>query len=190
MSLRTLIRLLALALVSMPLSVLLWDVAGPWPLLAGLGLLLLTCGYLLLLAGEGDLTRWQLRYQMDAEDDLEHLEQRPALPGRQGGALHRRSQRHGSVPGAAVRPGPLRRGPPAQGAPRAEAVQGRQWPAAIRALFFSVRRTAEQRPAPLGDGGRRAAGAPAHPPGTICHLHRTDRWRLPARPLAAAASLC
>ena len=74
MSLRTLIRLLATGLVSMPLPVLLWDLVGPWPLLAGVGLLLLTCGYLLLLAGEGDLTRWQLRYQMDAGDDLEHLE--------------------------------------------------------------------------------------------------------------------
>jgi len=74
MSLRTLIRLLATGLVSMPLSVLLWGLVGPWPLLAGVTLLLLTCGYLLLLAGEGDLTRWQLRYQMDAQDDREHLE--------------------------------------------------------------------------------------------------------------------
>ena len=74
MSLRTLIRLLVTGLVSMPLSVLLWGLVGPWPLLAGVGLLLLTCGYLALLAGEGDLTRWQLRYQMDAEDNLEHLE--------------------------------------------------------------------------------------------------------------------
>ena len=74
MSLRTLIRLLATGLVSMPLSVLLWGLVGPWPLLAGVTLLLLTCGYLLLLAGEGDLTRWQLRYQLDAGDDPEHLE--------------------------------------------------------------------------------------------------------------------
>ena len=74
MSLRTLIRLLALTLATAPLPALLWDVTGPWPLLAGLGLLLLIVGYLTLPAGEGNLTRWQLRYQLDPDDDLEHLE--------------------------------------------------------------------------------------------------------------------
>jgi hypothetical protein len=70
MALRTSIRLLALATV--PLSCLLWDLAGPLPALAGLGLVLL---YLVLLAGEGDLTRWQLRYHLTPGDDIGRLEQ-------------------------------------------------------------------------------------------------------------------
>lgn len=75
MALRTYLRLLPLALATAPLSVLLWDVAGLFPLLVGLGLMASVLGYLLLLTGEGELTRWQLRYQLDGQADWEHLEQ-------------------------------------------------------------------------------------------------------------------
>jgi hypothetical protein len=75
MALRTFLRLLTLALATAPLSFLLWDVAGLLPLLVGLGLMVSALGYLLLLTGEGELTRWQLRYQLDDRADREHLEQ-------------------------------------------------------------------------------------------------------------------
>jgi hypothetical protein len=69
MSLRTLLRLLALALATAPLSFLFWDVAGTLPILVGLGVVLLMLGYLVLLAGEPPLTRWHLRYRLEAGDD-------------------------------------------------------------------------------------------------------------------------
>lgn len=83
MSFRSLIRLLVLALVCLPLSVPLWNVAGLWPLLVGPGLLLLVLGYLVLTAGGPPLTRWQLRYYLPsqassdekpAEEGLDRLE--------------------------------------------------------------------------------------------------------------------
>ena len=74
MALRTFIRLLALALATMPLSLLLWSVAGPLPMLVGLGLVGLALAYLVMLAGGGDLTRWQLRYHLNAGDALDRLE--------------------------------------------------------------------------------------------------------------------
>ena len=75
MALRTYLRLLTLALATAPLSFLLWDVAGLFPVLVGLGLMASVLGYLLLLTGEGELTRWQMRYQLDGQADREHLEQ-------------------------------------------------------------------------------------------------------------------
>ena len=75
MALRTFIRLLALALATAPLSFLLWDVAGPLPLLVGLGLVGLSLLYLVLLAGGGNLTRWQFRYHLKPGDGTERLEE-------------------------------------------------------------------------------------------------------------------
>jgi hypothetical protein len=75
MALRTFIRLLALALAAVPLSFLFWDVAGPLPALVGLGLIGMVLVYLLLLAGGGDLTRWQLRYHLIPADDTGRLEE-------------------------------------------------------------------------------------------------------------------
>ncbi len=66
MSLRILICLLTLALVCLPLSIPLWNTAGPWILLAGPGLVLLTLGYLALTKGGPSLSRWQLRYYLPA----------------------------------------------------------------------------------------------------------------------------
>ena len=68
MSLRSLIRLLALGLVCLLLAIPLWDVAGGWFLLVGPGLLLLVLGYLLLAAGRPPLSRWQLRYYLPEGD--------------------------------------------------------------------------------------------------------------------------
>lgn len=74
MALRTFLRLLALALATIPLSFLLWDVTGPLPLLAGLGLWGLVLGHLALLAGGENVTRWQLRYQLGPGDGTDRLE--------------------------------------------------------------------------------------------------------------------
>ena len=78
MSLRTLIRLLALALACLLLVVPLWDVAGPVLLMFGPGLLLLTLGYLTLTKGGAALSRWQLRYHLpegkDGEGNLPGLD--------------------------------------------------------------------------------------------------------------------
>lgn len=75
MALRTFLRIVALALATVPLTFLLWDVAGPLPLLAGVGLLALTMGHLALLAGGQNATRWQLRYQLGPGDSTERLEE-------------------------------------------------------------------------------------------------------------------
>ena len=77
MSLRAFVRIAALALGLLLASPLAWGALGPFALLAGGGLLALTLGYLALLAGEEERSRWQLRYQMDGEaapGDREHLE--------------------------------------------------------------------------------------------------------------------
>ncbi len=75
MALRAFIRLLALALATVPLSFLLWDGTGPLPALIGLGLMSLSLLYLRWLAGGGNLTRWQLRYHLTPEDDTGRLEE-------------------------------------------------------------------------------------------------------------------
>jgi len=69
MSLRAFVRIAALALGLLLVTPLAWGVLGPFPLLAGGGLLALTLGYLALLAGEGDLSRWRLRYRLAADKD-------------------------------------------------------------------------------------------------------------------------
>ena len=74
MSLRNLIRLLAACAASVPVTLLTWKTTGPWPLLGSLAGLLLTVGYLALLAGGGDLTRWHLRYHLEPGTDTERLE--------------------------------------------------------------------------------------------------------------------
>ena len=82
MSLRTFIRLVALALGLMLVAPLAWGAMGPFPLLAGLSLLGLTLGYLALLAAGGDRSRWQVRYRLEGDEDpssssgqgLPHLE--------------------------------------------------------------------------------------------------------------------
>ena len=74
MSLRNLIRLLAACATALPVTLLTWKATGGWPLLGGLAGLLLTAGYLALLAGPGDLTRWQLRYHLEPGADTERLE--------------------------------------------------------------------------------------------------------------------
>jgi hypothetical protein len=74
MSLRNLIRLLAACATALPVTLLTWNATGGWSLLGGLAGLLLTVGYLALLAGEGDLTRWQLRYHLEPGADTERLE--------------------------------------------------------------------------------------------------------------------
>jgi hypothetical protein len=74
MSLRNLIRLLAACTATVPVTLLTWKTTGPWPLLGGLAGLLLTVGYLALLSGKGDLTRWQLRYHLEPGADTERLE--------------------------------------------------------------------------------------------------------------------
>jgi hypothetical protein len=75
MSIRTLIRVVSLASGLVLASPLAWSAAGPLPLLVGLGLLGLTLAYLALLAGGGNLTRWHLRYQLEAGDEPGRLEE-------------------------------------------------------------------------------------------------------------------
>jgi hypothetical protein len=75
MSIRTLIRVVSLAIGLVLASPLAWSAAGPLPLLVGLGLLGLTLAYLALLAGGGNLTRWHLRYQLEAGDEPGRLEE-------------------------------------------------------------------------------------------------------------------
>jgi hypothetical protein len=74
MSLRMLIRLGALGLGLLLFSPLLWRAAGPWPLLLGLGLLVTTALYLLLASGQAKISRWQLRYRMEARQANERLD--------------------------------------------------------------------------------------------------------------------
>ena len=62
MSLRTFIRIAALALGLFLFSPLLWPAAGPWPLLVGLGLSVTTVAYLFLASGRAKVFRWQIRY--------------------------------------------------------------------------------------------------------------------------------
>jgi hypothetical protein len=75
MSIRTFIRILSLALGLMLVSSLRWRTIGPLSALAGVALLGLTLGYLWLLAGEGDLTRWRLRYRLETGEKSHHLEE-------------------------------------------------------------------------------------------------------------------
>lgn len=74
MSLRTLMRTAGLAAGLLLFSPLLWQAAGPWPLLAGLGLPFLAVGYLLLSAGRPAVSRWQLRYRMETRQANERLD--------------------------------------------------------------------------------------------------------------------
>jgi hypothetical protein len=75
MSLRTFVRIAALALGLLLFSPLLWPAAGPWPLLAGLGLSVTTVVYLLLASGgQAKVSRWQLRYQMERRQANERLD--------------------------------------------------------------------------------------------------------------------
>ncbi|MBN2358014.1 MAG: hypothetical protein JXR83_01085, partial [Deltaproteobacteria bacterium] len=66
MSLRAMIRVVAAAVVAIPLGLLLVPVAGVWPLLVGPGLLLLTGTCLALATGPGPVVSWQLRYYLPA----------------------------------------------------------------------------------------------------------------------------
>jgi hypothetical protein len=74
MSLRTFIRIAALALGLLLFSPLLWPAAGPWPLLVGLGLSVTTVAYLLLASGRAKVSRWQIRYQMETRQPNERLD--------------------------------------------------------------------------------------------------------------------
>ena len=73
MSIRTLIRIVALSTGLVLASPLAWSRAGPLQALLGVGLLLLAAGYLAALAGGGDFTRWQLRYHLPSSVDQDHL---------------------------------------------------------------------------------------------------------------------
>lgn len=83
MSIRTLIRITSVALGLALASPLVPPLAGPRApsgaglafILAALGAVGLSLGYLVLLAGGDDLTRWQLRYHLQGGDSLEHLEE-------------------------------------------------------------------------------------------------------------------
>ena len=188
MSLRTLIRLLAIALVSMPLSVLLWNLVGPWPLLTGPMLFLLTCGYLVLLAGEGDLTRWQLRYQLDAEADREHLENVLRFLAGKAGHFTVEANARGlflELPQALDRyvEAHLPKALPELRLSRAE--NGRN-PVREGPFFLCV--------GPLSSDLLRWA-TEENGKQVRLHIHqgpyatfRTDRWRLPSRPLAPIAA--
>jgi hypothetical protein len=74
-----LIRIITLTVGLVLASPLAWRTAGPLQLLGGLALLGVSLGYLVSLAGGGDLTRWQLRYHLPSgagqEDPgrLEHI---------------------------------------------------------------------------------------------------------------------
>jgi len=74
MSLRSFIRIGALALGLLLFSPLLWRAAGPWPLFAGLGLSVMTVAYLFLASGQGKVSRWQIRYHMEARRANERLD--------------------------------------------------------------------------------------------------------------------
>lgn len=74
MSLRTLIRLLSLSLALALVSPFVGNGVGFIFLLAGIALPGLTLAYLALPAGGGDLTRWQVRYQLNEGADLDRLE--------------------------------------------------------------------------------------------------------------------
>jgi hypothetical protein len=71
MSIRTLIRVLSLSAALLLASAMIWSAAGPVLLVAALGLPVLSFGYLVMLAGGGDLTHWQLRYHLPSEADLD-----------------------------------------------------------------------------------------------------------------------
>lgn len=75
MSIRTLIRITSFALGLVLASPLVPPLAGLAFILAALGVAGLSLGYLVLLAGGNDLTRWQLRYHLQGGDSLEHLEE-------------------------------------------------------------------------------------------------------------------
>jgi hypothetical protein len=64
MSIRTLIRIVAVCLGLVLASPLAWSVLGPFAALLGVGSLLLTAVYLMVLASGQDATRWQLRYHL------------------------------------------------------------------------------------------------------------------------------
>ena len=74
MSLRTFIRIAALALGLFLFSPLLWRTAGPWPLFAGLGLSVTTVAYLFLASRQGKVSRWQIRYRMETRQVNERLD--------------------------------------------------------------------------------------------------------------------
>ena len=75
MSLRTLIRVVALALGLTAASIATWPTMGATPLLAGLSLLGLTLGYLLLRrTGESSVTRWRMHYRLQPGQDLMHVQ--------------------------------------------------------------------------------------------------------------------
>ena len=74
MSLRNLIRLLAACSTAIPVTILTTKASGAWLLLCGLAGLLLAVGYLALLAREGDLTHWRLRYHLEPGTGTERLE--------------------------------------------------------------------------------------------------------------------
>jgi len=78
MSIRTLIRVLSLSAALLLASAMIWPAAGQVLLVAALGLLGLSLGYLGLLTRRGDLSHWQLRYHLPSEagqEDMGRLEQ-------------------------------------------------------------------------------------------------------------------
>jgi len=64
---RTLIRVLSLSAALLLAAAMIWSAAGPVLLVAALGLPVLSFGYLVMLAGGGDPTHWQLRYHLPCE---------------------------------------------------------------------------------------------------------------------------
>ena len=82
MSIRTLVRMVALSVGLVLASPLAWSLTGlsvptgaeGLPALAGVGSLLLTAAYLMVQTHGSDLTRWQVRYHLTDADSTEHLE--------------------------------------------------------------------------------------------------------------------
>jgi len=95
MSLRMLIRLGALGLGLLLFSPLLWQAAGPWPLLAGVGLPILITGYLLLSSGRPPVSRWQIRYWTETRQANDRLDGTVSYLAMRAGHLVLEANSHG-----------------------------------------------------------------------------------------------
>ncbi len=188
MSLRNLIRLLAACAATIPVTLITWKATGVWPLLGGLAGLLLTLGYLALLAGGGDLTRWQLRYHLEPGADTERLEATLRYLADRAGHLVLEASSEGLF---LELPVALDRYVEAQlplALPELRLSRDENRQPAGRALLFSQRGYPEQRTPALGDRKRGEAAADARTPGALQHADRAGGSTAVTQPLVQDAA--